>query len=77
MFKPIRTIVETIVKLATFLHSDVFTAFWSFPSCLDHHLIQSSPSIDKIFRTKKSGKQMLYILNSAYVYVNMLKMLRQ
>ena len=38
MFKPIRTLVETIVRLAPFLHSDVFTAFWSFPSYLDHYL---------------------------------------
>ena len=39
MFKPIRTLVDTIVKLAPFLHSDVFTAFWSFPSYRDHYLI--------------------------------------
>ena len=42
MFKPIRTLVETIVRLAPFLHSDVFTAFWSFPSYLDHYLIARS-----------------------------------
>ena len=26
-------------KASTFLHSDAFTAFWSFPSYLDHYLI--------------------------------------
>ena len=25
-------------KVSNFLHSDVFTAFWSFPSYPDHHL---------------------------------------
>ena len=25
-------------KVSTFLHSDVFNAFWSFPSYLDHFL---------------------------------------
>ena len=30
MFKPIISVVETIVKLALFLHSDVFIAFGSF-----------------------------------------------
>ena len=29
-------------KVSTFLHTDVFTAFWSFPSYLDYYLISPS-----------------------------------
>ena len=29
-------------KVSNFLHSDVFTAFWSFPSYPDHYLIENS-----------------------------------
>ena len=34
-------------KVSTFLHSDVFTAFWSFPSYLDHYLITQDGQLEK------------------------------
>ena len=37
LFKPIRTIVETVSKVSTFLHSEVLIAFWLLPSYLDHY----------------------------------------
>ena len=38
MFKPIKNHGRDNSKVSTFLHTDVFTAFWSFPSYLDHYL---------------------------------------
>ena len=45
-------------KVSTFLHSDVFTAFWSFPSYLDHYLNAENMKIKLFYHDLGVGQKL-------------------